>query len=112
MSKHFFSSVKERPVGGLITELYNEDNTTVSSSTDLAKVCNSFYSKLYARTVVDEQQQEHMEELLSSVPNKISLTAQMIMEAPLTEEELTKVVQTLAKGKNPCPNGLNAEFFQ
>ena len=99
-------------MGGLITELYNEDNTTISSSTDLAKVCNSFYSKFYARPVVDEQRQEHMEELLSYVPNFFSLTAQMIMKALLTEEELTKAVQTFAKGKNPCPNGLTAEFFQ
>ena len=31
----------------------------------------------------------------------------------LTEEELTKAVQVLAKGKkNSCPNRLTAEFFQ
>ena len=34
------------------------------------------------------------------------------MEAPLTKEELTKAVQTLAKGKNPSLDGLTAEFIQ
>jgi hypothetical protein len=35
-----------------------------------------------------------------------------MLEAPLTEEELTNVVQALAKGKSPGPDGLPAEFFQ
>jgi hypothetical protein len=34
------------------------------------------------------------------------------MEASLTEEELTKAVQTLAKDKNPSPDGLMAESFR
>lgn len=112
MSKHFFSSVRERPAGGLITELYDEDNTIASSSANLAKVCNSFYSKLYACPVQNEQRHEHVDELLSYVPKKFSPTAQRMLEAPLTSEELTKAVQALAKGKSPGPDGLTAEFFQ
>ena len=34
------------------------------------------------------------------------------MQAPLIEEELTKAIQSLAKGKSPSPDGLMAEFFQ
>lgn len=85
MNEYFFSSVKERPAGVLITELYDEDNTTISSSADLARVCNSFYSNLYMRLVMDEQQHEHEEELLSYIPTKFSLTAQRIMKAPLAK---------------------------
>lgn len=54
MNKYFFSSVKERPASGLITELFDEDNTTISSSADLARVCNSLYSNLYVWPVMDE----------------------------------------------------------
>ena len=48
MTKHLFSSIRERPAGRLITELYDEDNTIISSSVNLVQVWNSFYSKLYA----------------------------------------------------------------
>jgi len=102
MKKHFFSSIRERPTSGLITKLYDEDNTIISSSANLAKVCNSFYSKLYVCLVQNEQQHEHVEKLLSYIPN-----AQRMLEAPLTKEELTKAVHALAKGKSPCPDGLS-----
>lgn len=38
MNRHFFSSVKEPPAGGLITKLYDEDNVVVFSSADLARI--------------------------------------------------------------------------
>ena len=56
----------------------------------------------------NEQRHEHVEELLSYVPNKLSLTAQRMLEAPLTKKELTKAVHAFAKGKTPGPNGLRA----
>lgn len=40
--------IKEQLVGGLIYELYDEDDTIVFYSADLAHVCNEFHSKLYA----------------------------------------------------------------
>lgn len=92
MNKHLFSSLRERSAGALITSLYDEDNTIVSSSADLTRVFNSFYSKLYANPSLDEQQKEYEEELLNYVPNKISLNVQRIMEAPHTEEELTNAI--------------------
>lgn len=61
---------------------------------------------------MDEQQKEYKVELLSYVPSKFSLTIGRIMEAPLAKEKLTKAIQILAKGKNPSPDWLMAEFFQ
>lgn len=54
MTKYLFSSIKECPLGGRIPNLYNEDDIVVSSSANLAHVCNIFYSKLYASLVPDE----------------------------------------------------------
>lgn len=47
--------VKERPVGGLIIELCDEDDIVVLLSMDLAWACNIFYSKLYASLVPNER---------------------------------------------------------
>ena len=42
----FFSSVKEGLAGGLVTYyLCDEDDTIMSLSVDLARVCDTFYSK-------------------------------------------------------------------
>ena len=54
MNKHFFASVQERLGSGIIIKLYDEDNTIVLSSVNLARVGNSFYSKLYACPIEDE----------------------------------------------------------
>lgn len=90
MNKFFFSSVRKRPAGGLITELYYEDNTTISSSADLGRVCNSFYSNLYACLDMDEQWQVHEEELLSYVPNKFSLAPKGFWRPCLPEHNSPK----------------------
>ena len=55
VNKYFFSLVKECLVGGLITDLYDEDDIVVSSSMDLAWVYNTFYSKLYASLAPNER---------------------------------------------------------
>lgn len=70
MNKYFFSSVKQWPTGGLITKLYDKDDTIISSSKNLAHVCNAFYSKLYSRPTLDEQSNECCAELMSRVPCK------------------------------------------
>ena len=44
MNKCFFPLVKERPTVGLITKLYDEDDTFVSLRAYLAMVCNTLYS--------------------------------------------------------------------
>lgn len=44
INKYLYSLVKESMVGGLITKLYDEDNTNDSLSTDLVVMCNIFYS--------------------------------------------------------------------
>jgi len=41
-------------MGGHIPNLYNEDDIVVSSSANLAPMCNIFYSKLYTSLVPDE----------------------------------------------------------
>ena len=55
MNKYLFSLVKERPAGGLIIELYDDETNVVSSSADLARMCDTLYSKLYAKHVPDGQ---------------------------------------------------------
>ena len=42
MNKYLFSSVKGHPIGGLIMELYDEDDTFVSSSANLGQVSKCF----------------------------------------------------------------------
>lgn len=97
MSKYLFSSVREQPA--VITELYDEDDIVMSSSANLAKVRNSFYSKLYECLALDKLWREYGVELLSYILSKFSPIAQKVLETPLTEKELTKVVQALAKEK-------------
>lgn len=42
-------------MGGLIIELYDEDDIVVLSNMDFVWACNIFYSKLYASLVPNER---------------------------------------------------------
>ena len=83
-----------------------------SSQANLAKVCNTFYSKLYAYLTLGVHIMECFAELLRRVPCKFSRVAQKVLEALLMEVELTSGVHALAKGKSPCPNRLTIDFFK
>lgn len=61
-----------RPARGLITELYDENDTLVSSRADLARVCNSFFSKLHDIPTLNERRDEICVKLWSHVPCKFS----------------------------------------
>jgi hypothetical protein len=55
MNKYLFFLVKERPAEGLIIELYDDETNVLSSSADLARMCDALYSKLYAKPIPDGQ---------------------------------------------------------
>ena len=92
MNNFFPSSVKEHPAGGLITELYDEDDTKALSGADLVRVCNTFYSKLHATPLPNERRDDICVKLLNRVQCKFSLEAQRIMGVQITEDELTSAV--------------------
>jgi hypothetical protein len=60
-------------MGGRIPNLYNEDDIVVSSSANLAPMCNIFYSKLYTSLVPDELKKGCCVELLRHILYKFSL---------------------------------------
>jgi hypothetical protein len=91
--EYLFFLVKECPTGGLITELCDEDDIGVYSSVDLSRNCNIFYTKLYISPPHDAQGEDCHAKLLSQILNKFSLVARKALEVPITEVDLTTVVQ-------------------
>lgn len=112
MNTFFVFLVKERPTRGLITELYDGDGIVVSLSVDLMRVFNIFTSKLYVSPVPNTQRGECSKKLLSHIQCKFPRVAWKVLEAPITEEELIKVVQALVKGKNLGPDGFMVDFLK
>ena len=93
MNGFFPPSVKERPAGGLITELYDKDGTVASLGAGLVRVCSSFYFKLNDTPLPNERTDDICVGLLNRVQCIFSLEAQRMLEVPIIEEELTTVVQ-------------------
>lgn len=80
----------------LMIEEYDDDDKVVFLKVDFTKVCNATYSKLYIGPRSNKCCEDVCLESLNQVPCKFSPLAQKILEALITEEELTKTVQTLA----------------
>ena len=78
MNKYFFSLIKEWLAEGL-------DDIAVSSTADLTRAYNTFYSKVYATLVPDEQWEEFVRnyEVMSHVDSH--LEACMKLEVPIME---------------------------
>lgn len=78
MNKYLFYSMKKRPTRSLVTKVYDDDDdTVVSSSADLARVCNILYSKLCTKSTPCEQRRECCVELIRYVSSVILRMAQM-----------------------------------
>ena len=97
MNKYFFS-IKEHPLGGLITKLYDEDDALISSVRILhGSIIPSTPSCMYACPAPDEQNEQCCAKSLRHVPCKLSRTTHKVLEATIREEELTTTVHVLAK---------------
>ena len=107
-TKYFFTLESTRAEKNTIRVIYNSEGDEVVTQQDIEAAHCDFYRKLYSRDPVDAKIQQ---ELLSKVSVSLSEQDIGICECPLSEDEISRAVRGLSKGKTPGSDGLPLEFY-
>ena len=74
--------------------------------------CNILTSNMYTSPTPYEQQKECCVKMLSCVPSKYTVMAQIVWEAPIMKRGTHQCNSSPCKRKNPRPYGLTTNFFK
>lgn len=100
-----------------ITQITSESGTKLSDPESIAQEFQKFYRKLYNLPNTQIQQGVSWAGLISTYLTSSgmpSLSSEIIegMEAPITDKELTKAIDSSKLGKAPGPDGLNLAYYK
>ena len=85
-----------------------EDDTIVSSISDICAAWSAFYSSLFSAELTDPGDQNFLlQHLESTLPDEASSSC----DGFLSEDELLAAVHGMARGKAPGLDGLPLEFY-
>ena len=100
---------KSRKQKSLIPSLLDKDGLEHSDKNSLLQIVKAFYSTLYSPSKVNSTTQT---KLLRNIKKKISAAHKVILDAPITKEEIRKAVKAMNINKSPGLDGIPAEFYQ
>ena len=109
-SKYFFNLEKRNFNRKVITEIRREDGKTLLEEHEILKEIESFYGKLYASQVVDNN--KAFNDFTSNLQTaKLTDEEREKLEGYITLEECANVLKTFPPGKSPGDDGFTAEFY-
>ena len=108
-SAEFFKSVRAKNAQALITELKDMQGKSFTKREDIERICYDFYKELYTHRDISEVA---LGEALEGFPTTFTDDINKSLAKDITEEELSRAVKSMAKGKAPGHDGVPIEFFQ
>lgn len=106
-TKFFHAVTKNRRAQSRIKSLTDEEGKECSAAKDLGRVAESYFKKLFASEDVGMDLQEW-----GDIPSLLRPAQNTALMAPITNEEVKKVVFDINPTKYPGPDGMNGYFFQ
>ena len=110
-NKTFYNAIKSRQAQNAIQEIRCQNGSTVTNQTDIKVEAERFFSE-FLNTVPDSYQGATEEELQELMEFRCTSEECSMMEAPVTEEEIRKVLFAMPSNKSPGPDGYPCEFFK
>ena len=98
-NKLFHNQCKERQRKSTITELIKDNGERVTHQGEIKEEVKSYFEKLYREE--EEVSQEDMKRVSDDIPSLIKGEDNEILDLPITEEEVHKVVWSLHPDKEP-----------
>jgi hypothetical protein len=90
-----------------IKQLVKEDGQITVDTVEMQVLATEFYRKLYTA-----EGTSNMEDVLETVPYKVSAEMNAMLLAPYTSLEIKKALFQMFPTKAPGPDGFPAHFFQ
>ena len=110
-NKTFYNAIKSRQAQNAIREIRCQNGSTVTNQTDIKVEAERFFSE-FLNTVPDSYQGATEEELQELMEFRCTSEECSMMEAPVTEEEIRKVLFAMPSNKSPGLDGYPCEFFK
>ena len=107
-SAYFFRLEKKCGADRWISAIKLEDETIVSSPTDLCSAFAEFYTSLFSATPTDPRIPDS---LLGNISSSLSPDEAALCEGHLSPAECLAVLQGMGTGKAPSLDGLPMEFL-
>ena len=106
----FYTKLEKRYQNkNIIMELKDENDIIHSDTEKLLETTEKFYKKLYSPSKTNKIKQQ---QLLKNIDKKLKASDRHKLDAPLSEEELSKATFQLHDGKSPGLDGKTAEFYK
>ena len=107
----FFSKLEERKKAsdGINQLAEKQDGEIFTDRENIFRIATNFYKNLYTSEKVNEKKQD---KLLGKVKSKLSKEVSDQLDAPITEEEVKKAIDSLPRGKSPGIDGFPVEFYK
>ena len=103
----FHAKAKERSRQNHIGSLTKEDGSLTTNQSELKAIAEDFFAQLF-------QAQEELNPSLVTcfVQKKVTTAMNLILDAPFTEDEISKALFSMGPNKSPGVDGFTAGFFQ
>ena len=88
--------------------MLSNDGSILTSTKSIQEHGVKFYKDLYSNAACDSDNQEFF---LSFLQNELSDADRIILSAPLTKNEIYRIIESMALNKTPGVDGLPAEFY-
>lgn len=92
-----------------IDSLINEEGKEVKSTQEILKVVHSFYTNLYKEQSIDEA---IVESFISKLTQKLDPEDSINLDEVITQEEITRAMESMQDNKSPGMDGLPKEYYQ
>ena len=92
-----------------ITKLENSDGHKITDASEILKMLQQFYEKLYSDTT---DSNTLLDELFTTNLPQLTKDSVRELEQPLTEKEITRAVKILKTGRSPGSDGYTATFYK
>lgn len=117
-SKYLSKILKRKKRANYFESIQTSNGEKVHATSDIARVFQEYYGKLYSITQKEppdrvKKRLDNTRALLNEIglkriaPDKLSL-----LEDPITEEEILKILKESPAGKSPGPDGLSVVYYK
>ncbi|GFR99073.1 reverse transcriptase [Elysia marginata] len=112
-TKFFLNLEKTRAQGNIINRLVRQDNTIVSSSTEILNEIRNYYGNLYKENKTEKEIMQSTSLFSKNIIfPQLKEEEKIKCDEELSEQEISFALKTMKNRSSPGPDGIPVEFYK